>query len=334
MYIQNKAIQSLFCSLLMLPSIAFCQGETFGTAIGLEVFGQCYFYPHTSVNHSPGNVALNCGGFAGFAEDATWFSFVAPAMAVDVLVVGNGSTDVNIGYDPVLVVYQSDGSTLINCSDANFGQGTSESVNLSGLTVGNTYYLWIYDWPSNGGSFEVCLSATGSPLPIKLISFEATATENSVVLNWESSDENNFDHFELQKSRNAKSFESIYLAESKYPNGHQYRFEDLQPFTGDNYYRLKMNDTDGTFSYSDIIYKDFQTYRGPFPNPSSHEFTIELPEQTFYNYTLLNTQKIEILNGYSHGSLKLPTANLEPGLYIVHMVTDNGERISKKLIKH
>jgi hypothetical protein len=51
--------------------------------------------------------------------------------------------------------------------------------------------------------------STAQPLPVNLISFQGKATEKGNALNWKTSSETNFSHFEIQRSDDAKAFEKI-----------------------------------------------------------------------------------------------------------------------------
>ncbi|MBN8704027.1 MAG: hypothetical protein J0M08_13245, partial [Bacteroidetes bacterium] len=94
----------------------------------------------------------------GTDDDDVWFSFVATATAhkIELLNVTGSTTDL------YHVVYGGTcgalGSSLV-CSDPN------NSV-VSGLTIGNTYYIRVYSWTSTTGqttSFNVCVSNLPPP---------------------------------------------------------------------------------------------------------------------------------------------------------------------------
>lgn len=59
----------------------------------------------------------------------------------------------------------------------------------------------------------------------------------------------------------------------------QYRFEDPNPFSGINYYRLKQVDYDGAFEYSKVIAIEYNTSEKGiqvFPNPSNSLINIRI----------------------------------------------------------
>ncbi|MFN8429871.1 MAG: hypothetical protein U0V04_07825 [Spirosomataceae bacterium] len=111
-----------------------------------------------------------------------------------------------------------------------------------------------------------------NPFPANLTSFTSLKTQSSISLLWSTTSETNFSHFMVQKSKDAKGFESIGRVESVgfESDKSAYSFVDEKPFAGNNYYRLKMVDKDGTEDYSKIISVKFDgTAKAVFyPNPT------------------------------------------------------------------
>lgn len=90
-------------------------------------------------------------GCLGTADDDVWFSFTALSTEHDIsLLNATGTTDL------VHEVFSGTCNSLtsINCSDPN-------NSSLSGLTVGNTYFIRIYTWSSSGlnTSFDLCITS-------------------------------------------------------------------------------------------------------------------------------------------------------------------------------
>lgn len=125
-------------------------------------------------------------------------------------------------------------------------------------------------------------------LPITLVSFSGKKTaENQNTLKWITADEKDFNRFEIQRSSDAKSFETIgsVLGQKVNDSGinagtlNAYAFTDLTPGAS-NYYRLKMVDIDGSFDYSRIISINNsaeQAVVGSFyPNPSSGKVFVDV----------------------------------------------------------
>lgn len=108
-----------------------------------------------------------------------------------------------------------------------------------------------------------------APLPVTLISLSAVESEEGTKLIWKTSEEKNFDRFEIEQSTQPKNGFNK-LGEVK-GGGTRYQFIDAVKRSGISYYRLKMIDLDGSYTYSRIV--SVQTQNGielhkVYPNPS------------------------------------------------------------------
>jgi hypothetical protein len=95
-------------------------------------------------------------------------------------------------------------------------------------------------------------------LPVILTDFDATLREQSVVCKWQTSQEVNSDKFIIERSDDAIEYLAIgsIQAAGDYSSQLNYSFTDLNPFSPGKeylYYRLKMVDRDGKFSFSNIV---------------------------------------------------------------------------------
>jgi hypothetical protein len=98
-------------------------------------------------------------------------------------------------------------------------------------------------------------SSSAPPLPLELISFTGKTSNENIVLNWTTRDEVNTDYFIIERSINGRSYSSDGTVRStNNPSAiHNYQYQVKNSANGMNYFRLKMVDNDGTFSYSNII---------------------------------------------------------------------------------
>lgn len=103
--------------------------------------------------------------------------------------------------------------------------------------------------------YECAVEATGV-LPLNLIGFDGSAYGQSCLLRWKTENEINFSHFKLEYSADADDFE--YLARFETTNSstgrgdYAYTDKDRLLF-GNAFYRLKMVDKDGKFTYSSTV---------------------------------------------------------------------------------
>jgi hypothetical protein len=127
--------------------------------------------------------------------------------------------------------------------------GGGGSANL--ITIGSTDVWGTRTGPLCG---YIVLS-DNAPLPIELITFEATAKKGIVELNWTTASETNNDYFTVEKTADGNHFEVV----NKINGGGTsssvlgYKTEDKTPYYGLSYYRLKQTDFNGDFTVSKLI---------------------------------------------------------------------------------
>jgi hypothetical protein len=124
-------------------------------------------------------------------------------------------------------------------------------------------------------------------LPIFLYSFDGDNEGRTNKLNWITEQEINSSHFEIQRSKDGYTFESIGIVDAT--NSNPYIFFDENPSVGNNYYRLKMWDIDQTYNYSDIIvlYADYEIESKVYPNPFKDSITYTYYSETFEDLDIL-----------------------------------------------
>lgn len=97
----------------------------------------------------------------------------------------------------------------------------------------------------------------GTPLPIELIYFKASCTEEECVhIEWKTVSEQNNDFFTVERSFDMLNFESVLTKKGAGNSNHVIKYEatDIIEHIDNNiFYRLKQTDFDGQYSYSDII---------------------------------------------------------------------------------
>ncbi len=133
---------------------------------------------------------------------------------------------------------------------------------------------------------SINFTLSSAPLPLSLLSFTATTKVNGNELTWKTASESDFSHFEVQKSPDGKEFGMI----EKVSGGKSfYSIMDENPFEGNNYYRLKMEDLDGSFSYSKIVQVKKEASNGQislYPNPGKDVVTIEISDKNIIGTAL------------------------------------------------
>jgi hypothetical protein len=135
----------------------------------------------TILNATTSSNSTSCTSFYD-----VFYKFVANATTATVTAVGSAGLDLKIG------VFSSCVTNNIGCMDQDWTYGGTETVQLSGLTIGNTYYVAIGNYTSSVSStftFTVCVqsssttTATQSSAALSSISLYPNPTQN--ILNIE-----------------------------------------------------------------------------------------------------------------------------------------------------
>ncbi|HSZ86046.1 MAG TPA: T9SS type A sorting domain-containing protein [Puia sp.] len=176
----------------------------------------------------------------------------------------------------------------------------------------------------------------------ELINFTAQNINNKYSqLSWTTTSETNTAYFDVERSTDTTNFQSIgqVQAQGSSANPHQYTFNDIHPFGGINYYRLKQVNADSSFSYSKIVSVTFNFSNIIiFPNPSTGVIYI----QNNVNFSNNQSLNIEIINSLGQillrqtGSLgNIITLDLAPDIkndvYIVKVINAKGQVQAKKI---
>jgi hypothetical protein len=132
-------------------------------------------------------------------------------------------------------------------------------------------------------NYATFINPCSAPLPVTLLHFYGMINQDKTVdLRWETTSEKNVDHFEIEKSRVNGLFTSI--AQVKAVGNadviNQYTYHDAIPYHDMNYYRLKIMDEDGQFTYSNVINlminQSKSTWATVYPNPATDVLNIEV----------------------------------------------------------
>ena len=188
---------------------------------------------------------------------------------------------------------------------------------------------------------------TCGPLPVKLTGFYGNYKNNQVFLYWNTASEYHVDHISIERSQDGVSFSHLAKVLPKGSNGAgaSYSNVDSYPYSGINFYRLKIVDLDGSTSYSEII--KFVTAKKSlvvtqlYPNPVSEFLYLQLQsdKRQVINYTIFELSgrkcyrnKEELKPGLNE--MKLPFADLARAVYIIRLGSNEGiKAVVFKIIK-
>jgi hypothetical protein len=204
-----------------------------------------------------------------------------------------------------------------------------------------------FEWDACNGNSNGCVpcyfdafgnNITQEALPIDLISFEVTVSDNgSILLNWATLSESNNDFFTIEKTLNGKDWSVIANVKGSGNSNEtlHYQCSDHRPSTGLSYYRLKQTDFDGKFTYSPIssVRVDKVDAIDVYPNPTNHKITVagNALELSKINVTNSFGKQLQTLSFEAHNGsteVEIDLSELPSGIYFIHTATQ-----VKKVIK-
>jgi hypothetical protein len=103
--------------------------------------------------------------------------------------------------------------------------------------------------------FMVVFSPT-NPLPVCFLGISAAKnSDKSITINWKTSCETGINHYELEHSADGRQFSLLASVQPVITSNQEklYSQKDNQPYLGDNFYRVKAVNQNGTYQYSAIV---------------------------------------------------------------------------------
>jgi hypothetical protein len=219
------------------------------------------------------------------------------------------------------IVKKLDGTTW---STPTVGTKTASSIEATGLT-----------------SFsQFAVGEAAGTMPVTLSNFKGELQGSINKLNWSTTTEANNKGFEIQRSADGRTFTTIGFVSSKGDRGNSssalhYSFDDLKPFAGSNYYRLKQIDNDGKSTVSSTINLSRKTdelaITRIYPNPATTELTVVINSPKKETLRMIITDMsgkivlrtdVNVQSGTNSQSLS--TSNFAPGTYLIRLICADG----------
>lgn len=233
------------------------------------------------------------------------------------------------------------GDTLVaanyNYSAQDYDPGSGATAGNAGLIVPNG--LGGTTWINNQG----CIPSASTVLPIRLDYFTAVLQGKEGLVKWRSSFEENIRDFVIEKSLNGRNFFTLTHTTPRNFSGSEYSITDAALATGNNFYRLKVVNTDGTVDYSAVvkIYYKKGTPSGWFvyPNPAEGDAALIYQSVTTKKITVnvtdvagkLISQNVHTITA-GNNRINIPSQKLSAGMYMVTVFAD-GEKETSVFIK-
>ncbi len=258
-----------------------------------------------------GYVSLSVGNYQAFIKKPGWPDIL---FLKDYLVDSLGITGISDWYFPF-----------------------ANSISADGLTIVGTAY------PPGGGPNAYAVKL-GNTVPVELTSFSANYSGNVVELNWSTATETNNLGFSVERKTNNTNWSEIGFVSGRGTTTETnfYSYSDKSVSANKYFYRLKQQDFDGSFEYSNVIevavsvVKEFSLSQN-YPNPFNPSTTIEfnIPQQDFVNisvYNLLGEKVSTIVNDVlesGNHKIQFNASGFASGIYIVKMSSGNFSDVIK-----
>lgn len=185
------------------------------------------------------------------------------------------------------------------------------------------------------GRFYIIFRPSAGPLPVRSIQLSGTPyRDDTNKLNWWVEGERDMESYQVQRSADGQTFETIYTGmPQNAPGGSAaYQYIDDQPIKGNNYYRIKgISEFGGRIQFSNVVLLTQRSIRGSivlYPNPSPGKSVLKYENLSkgwyllkIYNSigALYNIQKVQLeKSGELMIAYNLPKGSYRISLYDNH----------------
>ena len=244
-----------------------------------------------------------------------------------------------------ITVVQGTPSTLKASWRGNYYWPTNGGVTTQGVTINNAVagsFVYTVRDASSGNCLQDIFNVTvNTVLPVSLVSFNAALSNDKVLLNWKTSQEQNNKFFTIDRSTDGANFTLMGKVNGKGTTSQSstYQLFDYAPADGINYYRLSQTDFDGNTTYHDtrrVTYKNSKSLTVSYINFLSG--TVKM---------IINSNKTDIIsmkvfdivgNKIKDETFSIPAGGtaknlqLQTGIYVAVLINKQGERFSNKIL--
>ncbi len=183
------------------------------------------------------------------------------------------------------------------------------------------------------------VTAEGGTLPVTLLSFTGTWYNKQAKLQWSTSYEQDLKQFDVEYSKDGTVFTTAGEVPAKNTStGASYDFYHTANANGPAFYRLKIIDNDGKYSYSHTV-KVIFINGGQFVSPSiitEGVIKVYLGGAEYNSVEVMNTAgatvaKKEVKSPVEY--VEIPAGDLLPGVYVVRLSSDTDVQTQRVLIR-
>ncbi len=264
--------------------------------------------------------------------------------------IGGSTASISLQWN---IVDELSGFTRVSSYVSRFN-GTQWVPNTSSAALGSNPYTQTVSGITSFSPFGV---GSGGILPVKLIDIFATKINEDVSVNWITASEKNSSLFGVERSydlsggNSENNFEfigsikaagnSVSISKYEYIDRGAFKHSHMQSSTekthSNLFYRLKMTDLDGSFSYSKIVsVKDDAKSNDEiriYPNPFTDKIIVSTQNYNSFSFSLFDLQgRLMMEKNTNNQSTSFELGELRSGVYLA-VIKTGGEVKTFRMIK-
>lgn len=234
---------------------------------------------------------------------------------------------------------------VVRSGDNNFGRprntmlGLDDTRRFANITFKNCHYNGIDlssfadgDFLTNAFTQNVVF-ILDAVLPLELLNFSGESKNNNNYLNWQTTNEKNISHFEIERSLDGVSFAKIGQIKSNNRETtaiNKYVFTDYNVEENTNfYYRLKQVGNNDKYQYSTVIALNTNNQRSKsiliYPNPANTSLNVDC-KKGFQIYNAIG----QLVKENKQATTQVEISDLPAGVYILKTDNQIGQFIKPK----
>jgi hypothetical protein len=179
-----------------------------------------------------------------------------------------------------------------------------------------------------------------APLPVNFLGVVANRVDNGVQVKWDVADEVDVREYQLEKSLNGVSFNTVGTVQAK-TGTVVYGTIDQTSKAAQVFYRVKSVDIDGKVKYSGIIrFKDNTSFTSDlkvYPSPARTQITLQHDKLDTKARITISTIDGRILKmvtpGQGFSNTMMDISNLSSGMYVIKVDNGNGKIETTTFVK-
>ncbi len=194
-------------------------------------------------------------------------------------------------------------------------------------------------WSIHYNITDVTLQVNTVALPVSFIYARVFSNNNGVQIEWQTADEINVKNYQIEKSIDGMHFSLAGKINASGAATNKYRWNDLFPANGINYYRIKSVDADSSFMYSQVMHVNIsvgnQKLLWPNPVKRGEMINIKLQNNSSIQIEIMNAEGRVIYRqpGIHSGTVSIPVSeSWSAGQYLIRLKCANKIEFKKLLV--